>query len=166
MSGVVIVGYQGIGKSSCAGRGGCIDLESGNFFVDGERHDDWYVVYCNIAEHLAEQGYTVFVSSHQEVRDELATRSGLRVVVVTPSERLRDAWINRLDSRYISTHSAKDYRAFMNAVNNYEQNVREMARDTRFEIRVIDDMDYNLMDVVEFIRLGERTWRRGIEVDG
>lgn len=161
MSGVVIVGYQGIGKSSCAGMEGCVDLESGNFFVNGVRHEDWYVTYCNIAEHLAGQGYTVFTSSHQVVRDELATRSGLRVVVVTPSELLRDEWLRRLKRRYMFTNSAKDYRALANAVDRYEQNVRELAGDTRFETVVIDDMDYNLMDVVGFIRLGPR--RRGTE---
>lgn len=152
MSGVVIVGYQGIGKSSCAGQNGCVDLESGNFFVNGMRHDDWATAYCNIAQHIAEQGYTVFTSSHQVVRDELAMRSGLRVVVVAPSDRLHDPWIERLESRYRKTDSEKDRRALMNAVDRYEQNVRELAADTRFETVVIDDMGYDLMDIVRDIR--------------
>ena len=40
---MIIVGYQGIGKSSISNPDTrCIDLESGNFFVDGKRPDDWY----------------------------------------------------------------------------------------------------------------------------
>lgn len=59
---MIIVGYQGIGKSSLAGRDKkFIDLESGNFWIDGKRADDWYKPYCKIAEHLSQQGYYVFV---------------------------------------------------------------------------------------------------------
>ena len=68
---MIISGYQGIGKSSLAGKNNCIDLESGNFWVDGKRADDWYKPYCQIANHLSQQGYTVFVSSHEVVRKEL-----------------------------------------------------------------------------------------------
>ena len=60
--GAIISGYQGIGKSTLSKAGnGYIDLESGNFFADGYRADDWYVVYSQIAIHLAEQGYRVFI---------------------------------------------------------------------------------------------------------
>ena len=75
---MIVIGYQGIGKSSLAGKNNCIDLESGNFWVDGKRSDDWYKIYCNIALHLHRQGFTVFTSSHQVVRDyfkEIATRA-------------------------------------------------------------------------------------------
>jgi len=146
--GVVIVGYQGIGKSSCAGTAGCIDLESSNFIVNGERYDDWYINYCNIAESLASQGYVVFTSSHQVVRDELAKRDGLRVVIVTPSASLRDSWINRLLDRYKRTCSEKDRRALLNALDRYKDNVRELAEDSRFEVIVITDMNYDMMNVV------------------
>ena len=51
---MIVIGYQGIGKSSLAGRNNIfIDLESGNFWVDGKRADDWYKPYCQIAEHLS-----------------------------------------------------------------------------------------------------------------
>ena len=58
---MIISGYQGIGKSSLAGSHNCIDLESGNFWIDGVRDNDWYKPYCKIANHLSEQGYIVFV---------------------------------------------------------------------------------------------------------
>lgn len=165
MSGVVIVGYQGIGKSSCAGKEGCIDLESGNFYVGGKRHEDWHAAYCSMAQNLAKQGYTVFVSSHQAVRDDLAMSVGLRVVVVAPSERLRDPWIRRLSERYLRTLSDKDHRALMNALDRYEENVRELAEDARFETVTIGSMDYDLMDIVRDIRRvkARRRWTKADE---
>ena len=84
--GLVIIGYQGIGKSSLAGWNKCIDLESGNFFVGNKRADDWYIPYCQTALNIANQGYTVFVSSHKEVREFLSTvplpENVARVVVI------------------------------------------------------------------------------------
>ena len=69
---MIIIGYQGIGKSSVSGAdSGCIDLESSNFWNEGVRADDWYIYYCNIALDLSKQGFTVFTSSHKEVREYL-----------------------------------------------------------------------------------------------
>ena len=66
---MIVIGYQGIGKSTLANKDlRFIDLESGNFWVDGKRADDWYKPYCQIAEHLSRQGYIVFTSSHEVVR--------------------------------------------------------------------------------------------------
>ena len=41
---MIYVGYQGIGKSSIAGKHNCIDLESGNFWDNGVRADNWYKI--------------------------------------------------------------------------------------------------------------------------
>ena len=106
MNGRIIVGYQGIGKSTLAKQGkGYIDLESGNFWVNGKRADDWYIPYCNIAMHLAEQGYTVFTSSHQVVRDQLVSikTDNVDLFVCVPSLHLKDEWIKKLEDRYNET---------------------------------------------------------------
>lgn len=71
---MIITGYQGIGKSTLARKeNNVIDLESASFwnYENGNktRPDDWYVYYCQVAEHLSKQGYIVFVSCHQQVRD-------------------------------------------------------------------------------------------------
>lgn len=82
-SGTIIIGYQGIGKSSTVNKydfmgnkiNSFIDLESSSFRLpDGSRHDDWYKYYINIALDLASQGHNVFISSHNTVREELAAR--------------------------------------------------------------------------------------------
>ena len=48
MKGLIVIGYQGIGKSSIGGKYNCIDLESSNFYIDDKRDNDWYKIYCNI----------------------------------------------------------------------------------------------------------------------
>lgn len=143
---MIIVGYQGIGKSSVAGTHNCIDLESGNFWVNGKRSDDWYIPYCQIANHLSEQGYTVFTSSHEVVRKELEN-SKEQVFVVFPSFELRDEWIKRLQDRYNRTKLEKDYKALMNAVDRYDQNIMEL-KNSKFDSVIIDYINYDLTEIV------------------
>lgn len=147
---MIIVGYQGIGKSTLAKNGnGFIDLESSNFFVNGVRQNDWYIPYCNIAMNLSEQGYTVFVSSHECVRNYLSFHADqARLVIICPSLRLKDQWIEKLEKRYQDTGLVKDYKAMMNAKDRYEENIKELMNTVGFEIFQIDTMDYKLYDVI------------------
>lgn len=147
---MIIIGYQGIGKSSLAGTENCIDLESGNFWVDGERSDEWYKPYCNIANHLSEQGYTVFVSSHECVREELKN-SKEKVNLVFPALELRDQWIERLWNRYCKTGLDKDYKAYANAKYRYVENIYELMH-CGIPYYAIKDMKYSLRDIVIRLR--------------
>ena len=152
---MIIIGYQGIGKSTLAGKNNCINLESGNFwFHDVEtyqkvRHNDWYIPYCNIANHLSEQGFTVFTSSHEVVREELK-KSKEKIYVVFPSIKLKDKWIEKLENRYNNTSLEKDYRALMNAKDRYEENIEEL-RKCGLSVFEILDMDYSLDEIVRFL---------------
>ena len=142
---MIVVGYQGIGKSTLAGRDHkYIDLESGNFWIDGERADNWYKTYCKIAEHLSEQGYIVFVSSHETVRQYLVENSRELVVLVYPSIELKDAWIDKLEKRYIKSRLEKDYKALMNAKYCYVENIREL-QESCIEYKLeINKLSYDL----------------------
>ena len=141
---MIVVGYQGIGKSSLAGRNyKYIDLESGNFWVDGKRADDWYKPYCQIAEHLSQQGYVVFTSSHQVVRDYLKD-SNETIILAYPSIGLKDSWIKKLEQRYQKTNLEKDYKALMNAKDRFEENIRELSEDKIFNHMTLYSMDYDL----------------------
>ena len=109
---MIVIGYQGIGKSTLSNKDlRFVDLESGNFWVDGKRSDDWYKVYCNIAVHLSQQGYDVFVSSHEVVRKELA-KSNEIVVIICPAVSLKDEWIEKLKTRWEQSQLDKDYKAY------------------------------------------------------
>lgn len=143
---MIISGYQGIGKSTLGGVDNCIDLESGNFWVDGKRADDWYKAYCQIAEHLSSQGYVVFVSSHKPVREELEN-SEENVYVICPSLDLKDEWIEKLRNRYEETGLDKDYRALVNAEERYDENITELINGG-LECVIIDNMDYSLPEMI------------------
>lgn len=150
---MIIVGYQGIGKSTLASKDKkYIDLESSNFFVNGERDKDWYRVYVNIAINLHHQGYIVFTSSHNVVRDELVKRGfKSEVGICFPDLSLKDAWLEKLKDRYDSTRLEKDYKAYMNALVAYDNNIMELDNDCDhygFNKLVIKDMDYKLEDIL------------------
>lgn len=146
---MIIIGYQGIGKSTLAGKHNCIDLESGNFFVDGVRDENWYKMYVQIATHLSEQGYIVFVSSHKVVREELANVHQ-SVWCVFPQHQLKYQWIAKLEERYKKTKLPKDERAYLNAKECYSQNVEDLATDI-FATCAIGTMDYSLIDIIRII---------------
>lgn len=148
---MIYVGYQGIGKSSISGKNNCIDLESGNFWVNGERTDNWYKIYCNIAEHLSNQGYKVFTSSHKVVREELDKRN-INFKVICPSLKLKEQWINRLQERYDRTHTEKDYKALMNAKEMYKENIKDLLSEER--VMIIKNIDYDLLDMLGDIEDG------------
>lgn len=148
--GVVVVGYQGVGKSTLANeRSKFIDLESSNFRVGGERIDNWYTIYCKIALSLALQGKIVFVSSHKEVREYLNSNlvDGVKLACCVPSIDLEDFWIQKLSERFERTGLDKDFRALMNAKDRYKMNIFEIMNN--FECRcVIHTPDYKLYDVL------------------
>ena len=154
---MIISGYQGIGKSSLAGKNNCIDLESGNFWVDGKRADDWYKPYCQIANHLSEQGYTVFVSSHEVVRKELE-KSKEPVYVIFPAIDLKDKWIKKLEDRYNNTKLDKDYRALMNAKDRYKENITELMQGN-LKFYEITRINYHLDDIIDYLEYKSKNYK-------
>ena len=150
---MIVVGYPGIGKSTLAGRDyKYIDLESGNFWINGERADDWYKPYCKIAEHLSAQGYIVFVSSHEVVRQYLVENSRELVALVYPSIELKDAWIDKLEKRYIKSGLKKDYKALMNAKYSYVENIRELQESCiEYKLEIVE-LSYDLESMLIHLR--------------
>lgn len=133
-----------------------IDLESSNFFADGKRSDDWYKVYCNIADDLSRQGFVVFVSSHEVVRKELL-KSAEDVRVCYPTIGIRDDWfINCEDAmcnRYIAVTQYLDRNRIkisklMAAAEQYEENINSLSK-SGFEKMEIDSFDYSLLEMFD-----------------
>lgn len=145
---MIIIGYQGIGKSTLSNKEqGFIDLESGCFWNNGERIDDWFIYYCQVAEHLSAQGYIVFVSSHKSVRDYLKL-SNERVICIYPSILLADEWKKKLHNRYRESGKTKDYKAWMNAENMYHENISDLMM-CGIPHAEINHMDYNLLEIIK-----------------
>lgn len=153
--GMIIIGYQGIGKSTLSKNGnGYIDLESSNFWIDGKRADDWYIPYCNIAIHLAEQGYIVFTSSHAVVRNYLAENGKeIKIAVCCPHYSIKNEWIKKLEDRYNKTKLEKDYKAWKNAEDRYSENIAEMLGHNEFYVISITNINYDLDNMIRlFLR--------------
>lgn len=158
---MIVIGYQGIGKSTLATKSlRYIDLESSSFWFDDPetkqkiRHVMWYAMYCNVAEDLSRQGYTVFISSHQPVR-EMLLKSDEYVIACVPALDLKDEWIERLRSRYENSGLEKDYKAYMNAADSFTENVTEMM-NSGFDVLEIKDMNYDLKKLLEVCERGGR----------
>lgn len=144
---MIVIGYQGIGKSTLAkNKAGYIDLESGCFWRDGIRIDDWYIYYCQIAEHLSRQGNVVFVSSHKPVREYLKS-SNERAICIYPSILLSEEWKKKLKDRYEKTKLTKDYKVWMNAEDMYRVNISEIMMCGIPHIE-INHMDYDLDEMI------------------
>ena len=155
---MILVGYQGIGKSTLAKENvDIIDLESGNFWIPKTedeynnekpelvRLDDWYKYYVNIAKHLSDQGKTVFISSHKNVRDELNKRN-IDFCVICPSLLIKDEWLTKLENRFNQTHLEKDFKAWQNAVKMFDENINDLLSEKHsFQI---DTIDYDLYKII------------------
>lgn len=147
---MIIIGYQGIGKSTLARKSkGFIDLESSSFYVNGKRPTDWHYYYNRIAENLSQQGYVVFVSSHMPVRDFFKT-SDERAIIICPAKELKDDWIQKLRTRYENNRTEKNLRALRNAEERFEENIDELMHDGIKTI-LIDDMRYDLENLIRWV---------------
>jgi hypothetical protein len=146
---MIVIGYQGIGKSTlCKNDNSYIDLESSNFWVDGERADDWYKPYCNIAEDLSRQGHVVFVSSHEVVRNRLLeSEEPILAVVPSPTEEMKEKWVQKLQERYDASQLDKDYKALMNAKQRYIENVEEII-NSGIPCITLNSINYDLKTAI------------------
>lgn len=147
---MIIIGFPCIGKSSVANEpisgytfSGFIDLESSNF----AKNDNWVSEYCNVALDLSSQGYDVFVSSHESVRDYLSQfQDNDDIIEVFPSLNMYNEWIRRLRNRYQNDKSDKNKRAYDYVFNNFFSAVESMMYDD-IQWKLILDGDSHINDL-------------------
>ena len=157
---MIITGYQGIGKSTLASKNDkIIDLESSSFWKvdeDGNRTrpHDWHIYYCQVAQHLSKQGYIVFVSCHQEVRDWLSVHNEEKFCAIFPDESIKNDWLQRLKNRYIASNSEKDLRAYEHAKVCYDNDIYRLWYECQYNVEyyhnvaIIKDINYDLQELV------------------
>lgn len=174
---MIIVGYQGIGKSTLCkrhnnaympewmkygGYNGFIDLESSSFWVDGKRADDWYKPYCQIALDLCMQRYIVFTSSHACVQNYLKEimidhpRNVLKIPmtddlwIVYPDLSIKEKWVQKLEKRYRETRHEKDFKAWKGAAANITEEINAIE-NSKIPHQPIRYMDYDLETIIRII---------------
>lgn len=164
MKGLIICGYPGVGKSSIAGWNNCIDLESSCFSKrdDAGTKNDWINDYCILAINLANQGFTVFTSTHSEVIQRLVLYKGfgsVRIVIFAPKPEMRDEWAERLLKRCLndepqnSQDNNKNYRA-LSRICMWHSDMKELM-EYNLPIYSPKSIDYDLRDYVKLIRQKE-----------
>lgn len=90
--GKIICGFAGIGKSTAAlSLQGVVDLESTPF------EKDW-LRYSSVARHMAANGYTVLLSCHRELREQLTTDGATYLLAMPPSDA-KDEYLKRYVER-------------------------------------------------------------------
>lgn len=95
-----------------------------------ERPENWVQIYINYAIDLNSQGFDVFVSSHKSVREELRKRK-VEFYSVYPSKDLKDAWVERLNKRYMAFPTEKNRRAMEYILAHFEESVDDMSNDPK-----------------------------------
>nr|DAO98235.1 MAG TPA: P-loop Nucleotide Kinase3 [Bacteriophage sp.] len=151
-TGMIIIGFPGIGKSSVASSTTDIhtyyhyvDLESSCYNLTNpdtgkiEKCKDWEKFYITVAYHLAKQGKYVFVSNHPAVIKEIITRrhvdstlDKIPVLFVYPSIRLKGKWIERLQNRYsfslkyLPNEAEKNEAALNGIVSHYDEWISDL----------------------------------------
>lgn len=141
---MIIVGYQGIGKSTLSQKNNrFIDLESSSFWKDEKRLEDWFYYYINVAQHLDQPNKIIFVSSHDIVREELNLRN-IDYKVIFPALELKDQWIDRLIQRYKKDPSVKNKNALNFAYKYYDESIENLMLEN--DKIIIKDINYNLED--------------------
>lgn len=157
---MIITGYQGIGKSTLANKNHkIIDLESSCFWKEEDgirsRPTDWYVYYCQMAQYLSKQGYIVFVSCHQEVRDWLSVHNEEKFCAIFPAKSIKEDWIQRLQNRYNVTQSKKDLKALEHAEKFYDSDINQLWYECQYNVEyyhnmaIIEDINYDLQALVD-----------------
>ena len=176
MNGLIIIGYPGIGKSSLgtmdSTNQNIIDFESSLFKIDGDRANNWHVIYCRQAVSLAKAGFIVLVSSHKCVREELAKydQDDFVIVTITPSPKLKKEWIARLKDRYSQNPSAKNLAALNNAEDSYDEDIKDIASDPNFSHIYLESTNYHLRSIINklykmFNSIDSRFYYRGTDTD-
>ena len=154
---MIIVGYQGIGKSTLAAKDDkFISLESSSFYINGKRSKDWYIPYCEIAFDLSKQGFIVFTSSHKVVRG-IFRNSFDHMALCYPNESLHDQWINKLQKRYDFTGLDEDYRALQNVKFKFYEDINDLKNEKEFGHIVLTSIDYDLKEEINKYLKNRRT---------
>jgi len=113
---MIICGFPGTGKSTMAKFSNWVDLESTPF----SRRGQW-LLYAEVAKHMSDNGYTVMVSTHEEMLEALELIEARYTVVIPPYQdylTYRERYINRGNSlSFITKLSSKWAEWISNIIN-------------------------------------------------
>ena len=140
----IIIGFPGVGKTTmCKDNLSYIDLESSAFMIDGERYENWYKEYVNIAIYLS-KNHNVFISSHDVVQDYLEKKLPIfsNIIIVYPDKVLKEEWLKRLEYRYKTEDLCdKNKRALEYVEKNWDSCIEAIENRQYFYKLKINSID-------------------------
>jgi len=145
---MIIIGYQGLGKTTiCQKYNNYIDLKCSDYrTIENNDDPDWFLPYCLDGEKLSHEGKVVFMSHNIEVCDYMKSSSENNYIII-PDDSLYDYWIEKLKNRSDRTGQSKDYYAWLNAKDNFYDEMK-YYRETYTNVYIIYDQNYSLEDIV------------------
>lgn len=161
--GLIVCGYPGVGKSSIGGWNNCIDLESSYFshraYVP-QKLKSWVPQYCAVAISLAQQGFTVLVSTHKEVIAHLIftifpqklTGIDVEVVIFCPDHRYKQEWIERLKKRVCLPNALDKHERALQHVEEHFDDDMDYLNNCGLPVYIPAWLDYDLRDYINRIR--------------
>lgn len=156
MKGFIVCGYPGVGKSSIGGWNNCVDLESSYFSrrddANASQDSDWVRQYVSVAMNLAQQGYTVLISTHIAVIDRLKEiATNIPVFIFCPQASMKEEWEKRLDARCEKSGSEKDKRALHGAIEYWDKKIAALE-NSGFPVYSPWNLNYDLRDFITNMR--------------
>lgn len=119
---MIILGYPGIGKTTISRDDyRFIDLDSGIVSMN----KNWAMPYCQIALALSKQGYFVFTSTHEKIRDRIEGMAR-DVCVCYPNRSLKDDWTAALYRRYDDMRNKPTHDAWKRAKDHFDEDISAM----------------------------------------
>lgn len=97
---MIICGFPGTGKSTMAKLSRWVDLESTPF------RKNWRL-YAEVAKHMSDNGYTVMISTHAELLDELEWIEARYTVIIPDIEDIQ-TYMHRFEGRGNTTEFCKN----------------------------------------------------------
>lgn len=150
---MIICGYPGIGKTTlCKNCKDFIDLESSIYYnEDGKtRPDGWQQMYVNTALWLSRDGYDIFMSCHEGVRELLADACekdpNLIVFVIAPHPAFKQQWIRKLMNRAMTEGTEIAIRAYEWVPKTFNDDIESIIAG-RLPYILINDLNYDLTDI-------------------
>lgn len=144
---MIIITYPGINVRQLAGRNNCIDLNPHNLYINDKRPSKWIEYYCNFAEDLSNQGYTVFVACLPGVIRRLISNCQEEVACIFPDESLEESWLTSMSVQFNITGDDRDFANYKSLQNNYIKLII-MLKNSGLKSYIIDNMNYSLNKIV------------------
>ena len=148
---MIVCVYPGVYyKSYCANHEGYIYLDIHDFRDENREPKDWAMQYCIVAKHLSDQGYIVFISHIEIIRDTL-NELGIDAILIYPSPDIKDKWIEMMRQRLSAKALDFEDKEDLDYVEAHFDKI-DSLRYSGFPFYIIKTTCYVITDIIEKLK--------------